>query len=503
MTAVHPPFATVGLCLMVSLVAPLPAQRPTPQPPKDSAANVIDLELDPIAGVVRTASPDDAARIRQIDSRTFRLKGKAQIALHVINVNTGLDTVILADSAAPVVGRTNASDVGSIIGAYKTFFPQIAAALSTAKSRGSNSVSLIPPIPPSADPNGPIGRAITLAKRMEPDVYQADTLAGRRPEELHDAIVAAVPRLRAERPESVAADFRRRFHVQGGDCTVADQTPLRFVSRLAALRATIRPRSDSLQELLETPVLDTARSIRDTLTWFRGHTDSILRRADTVTQNAKHVESAAVAIAAACSSRRMDARPIDESAGRVFYVHVQPRPEPELSDAGDSRSVTVKILAPRRFFVPSLGLSALVAPHARFDNYSTRNPATPAQGQVEIYTTKPVDARYSWGVTVGGSWRPLDWREQNGIALWIPELTVQQPVSGGSGLGAGVGTALSYNVIKLGVGLLWAQHPVLNGQHVGQLIPNSAFLSTRDGFGNGRLYVSLSVFDVQSLLTGK
>lgn len=482
-----------------------PAAAPATAPAAASADSLdtIALQVDPHTGRVTALSDSDASKVRRLDGRSFRLRKRAQVALHVVNTNTAAYTITVTDSANPAVpGTTNVVSLENIIGTYKSYFPQVAAALSSAHSRGLAFVSQLPDVPPSADAHGPIARAILLGKAMEPDVYAADSIIGPRGlVTVGDAISTATSRMSGNRPESVAADFRRQLHLPGKDCD-ADTVRYGFADSLLVLQQAIRPRYDSLTDLLANPAVRADPAIHDTLQWFASRTDSIVRKSQSMAPRAAQLDRLAAAVATACSYHRFAPRTIDASEGRTFYVTIRPRTDDPLKDAADDGPIvtTVKVLAPRPLFVPSIGLSALFAPQAKFDSYSTRQPATSAGGKVEIYPTKPVDARYSWGVTVGASWRPLDWREQNGVALWLPELTVQPSPSSGGGVGAAVGAALSYNVVKLGAGVLWAQHPVLVGQSVGDLLPNSNFLQTRDGYGTGRVYVSLSVFDVSSLL---
>ncbi|MDZ7632100.1 MAG: hypothetical protein U5K74_12350 [Gemmatimonadaceae bacterium] len=56
----------------------------------------------------------------------------------------------------------------------------------------------------------------------------------------------------------------------------------------------------------------------------------------------------------------------------------------------------------------------------QFDVYGARA----AEGGAEIYTASIRDARFTWGATVGTTWKWLDFRETRHVALWLPELTV-------------------------------------------------------------------------------
>jgi hypothetical protein len=110
---------------------------------------------------------------------------------------------------------------------------------------------------------------------------------------------------------------------------------------------------------------------------------------------------------------------------------------------------------------------------------------------VKVVESGTQDSRFTWGLTLGVTWRPVDGRDGSGFAWWLPELTVNPS----SDLKAvGVGTAVSYGILKLGAGALWTKHTSLDGQSVDQLLPDASNLRTQDGYGPPRLYFCLSIF---------
>jgi len=141
----------------------------------------------------------------------------------------------------------------------------------------------------------------------------------------------------------------------------------------------------------------------------------------------------------------------------------------------------------------SAGLSLLVAPNARFPVFATRVDSTSGTKGVQIYKQNTNDARYSWGATVGLSWRLFDWTAQSNLALWVPELSILES-QGATGLA--LGSALSWHSVKLGAGVLWVQHAALQGDQVGDHIPNAGYLQAANTYGRPTWYVSFSVFDV-------
>ena len=62
--------------------------------------------------------------------------------------------------------------------------------------------------------------------------------------------------------------------------------------------------------------------------------------------------------------------------------------------------------------------------------------------------------------------------------------------------GLGVGGAVSLRFIKVGTGLLWTKHIELNGQHVGQRLGTESDLRTRQTYGRGHWYLSVSLIGI-------
>jgi hypothetical protein len=134
-------------------------------------------------------------------------------------------------------------------------------------------------------------------------------------------------------------------------------------------------------------------------------------------------------------------------------------------------------------------LSLFVAPDARFPTYGTRSAAA---GGTEIYSPTVRDARFGWGVTLGFTLRGLNWREQRGVAIWLPELTVGESADSKA---FAAGSAISFGPVKLGAGAMWVRHTELVDQAVGDKIPNAGFLQTAESYGRPKLYTSLSIFE--------
>lgn len=497
-------------------IAPHLAAQATPVPPQskpspaDTSVQTIALEFDQKSRLVRIATPaDPRGIIQQVDAHTFRLTRSAQIEMRVVNTNTATYDVTVTDSVAPPVpGQRYSGDLSAFLSAAHPLFPALASGLSTARMRGAATPSILPPAPPSSSREGAIARTLAVAKSMESDVAAADSLINgpHGVVRVHDAVVTALSRLRGEPPETVAADFRQSLGVSSAACArVEMSTALGFSSRLQRVKQSLRPRADSLARGLSDAALvaDSARAIHDTLQWFYVRADSVIRASDAIAPTANQTENLATIISGACSGWKNPQRKVLAGSSRVFYVQVQPRSEPELGQAAVDPPMTAKVsvLPPKPFITPSFGASVLASPSARYPVYGTRTPATPAGIQAEVFQPSTLDARYTWGVTVGAGWRPLDWRESSGLAIWLPELTIlPSGTSGLSSVGFASGGALSYQWLKLGAGFLFVQHSVLDGQNVGQVLPNKDFLKQRNSYGGGSFYLSLSVFDVPTFM---
>jgi hypothetical protein len=60
----------------------------------------------------------------------------------------------------------------------------------------------------------------------------------------------------------------------------------------------------------------------------------------------------------------------------------------------------------------------------------------------------------------------------------------------------GVGVGASWSFVKLGTGVLWSRHTVLDGQRPGDILPDKESLRTTDTYRSPMLYFNLSVVGV-------
>jgi hypothetical protein len=139
-----------------------------------------------------------------------------------------------------------------------------------------------------------------------------------------------------------------------------------------------------------------------------------------------------------------------------------------------SRVVKV-VLAPEWPLRMAVGLSYLVAPGAAY-------PALEVADDGSVRTKGKTDARFLWAVTVAGSIAELDDRPRSGWAGWF-ELSF----SPSDVRAFAVGAALSWRVLKLGAGAIWARHQRAEGDGIAPT------------YGNPACYVSLGLIGVPFL----
>jgi hypothetical protein len=178
----------------------------------------------------------------------------------------------------------------------------------------------------------------------------------------------------------------------------------------------------------------------------------------------------------------------------VFTLKVSPRETAEIKRIVTVEPLEFKVTALPDWRVrPAVGLTFLVAPNAEYETFGSAK-----DGDVTKVVRKgTVDHRFTYGLTLGLSYQR---GEQPRVRLWLPELTVN-PLDDVKAMG--VGAAGSYGVLKLGVGILWMRHTVLDGQNVDDVIPSADALSTRDAYGKGRFYAGLSLIGLPPFVRGK
>lgn len=470
-------------------------------PAAPAGGDTIHLVFDHGSRMVSAVSRADSQLIASHQGKTIRLRKPATVVLTVVGTNTALYDVAVNDTIrAPEATYGSASDLLSTLVSARTFLPQ---ALSIFTTRGrTRAAAAWTSTLPDAAPDGATDAmkwALPTAQSMEPEVATLDSLfAGPQSvASLHDHARAALLRMRDTSPERSAQLFRREAGLKDGPQCRGDT--LLLYSKLIRHTQALRPRSDSLGRALTDPGFAAHPGFRDSLILFHARADSAIRMAETLMPSASQTEHLVTLVTGACSRREAPRHPqVSSAGGQRFVIQISRRTDAEVAPVvadlpAPPEPVDLTILPPRALVTVSAGLSFLLAPDARFSVFGTRTDSTPGTKGVQIYRQNTTDARYSWGATVGLSWRFFDWTAQSDLALWVPELTLQQ--SSGT-LGFAVGPALSYRSVKLGGGVLWVQHAELQGNKVGDHIPNAGYFQVGNTFGKRSWYVSISVFGV-------
>jgi hypothetical protein len=183
---------------------------------------------------------------------------------------------------------------------------------------------------------------------------------------------------------------------------------------------------------------------------------------------------------------------VEWDKGKTVTITITRREDPVLARVNATQKpleVTVQVL-PDRVFRPSVGLALLYTKDAVFPTYGTKAVPGVETGEVSIVEKDQADERFSYGLTLGMTWRFLDWRQSSGWAVWLPELTIN-PAEDKRGFEVGVG--VSYKMFKLGAGVGWTKHSVLDGQNVDDVLPDDGSLKTEDVYGKPKVYLSFSV----------
>jgi hypothetical protein len=151
---------------------------------------------------------------------------------------------------------------------------------------------------------------------------------------------------------------------------------------------------------------------------------------------------------------------------------------------------------PRWILRPALGLSLLYSKKSVFATYGAKEVAG---GTFVPAATGEQDARLSYGLTLGITWRSLERRLKGGWAVWLPEL-ILNPSDDDRALG--VGAAISWKALKLGLGAVWTRHTVLDGQEMDVTpLPSEGDLKTRSSYASPKWYVSISVIGWQPFVS--
>lgn len=179
---------------------------------------------------------------------------------------------------------------------------------------------------------------------------------------------------------------------------------------------------------------------------------------------------------------------VSTSFGRRLSIAVSPRKTEELARLAFHEPITFTMTVQPDWLVrPAVGLAFLAAKDSTYPIYSTRE----SGDQFEIVQSDLQDSRFTYGLSMGLTWRGLDHRDDRGFAVMLPEITVN-PSDDVKAVGIGAGVTF-WRIVKLGGGLLWTKHKALDGQAPGDMLAAEGDLRLKDAYGKPKWYLSLSL----------
>jgi hypothetical protein len=223
--------------------------------------------------------------------------------------------------------------------------------------------------------------------------------------------------------------------------------------------------------------------------------EELLLEARKAMGDAESLRSAALRIES-LAQRTLEARsvwcseeyPVSASKGVTLTILVSGAKEADLAPLADRPDFQLQVsLVPDWLARPALGLAFLYSPDSTFPKFGTSKDGE----KFKIVRPDAQDSRFTYGLTLGLTWRGLDWRQKYGAALWIPELTVN-PSSDVRAVGVGVAFSW-WKILKVGVGWLWTKHKVLDGLAETDRLDAAEDLRLRDSYPDGRWYLSISL----------
>lgn len=485
---------------------------------RGARAQVI-IQVDHHTGAVSVTDSSGTHIAEVIDGKTLRFHRPASVRLQVVNGNTALYDYSISTEATKTdtpSGNSQLQPVGLFLSSVKVYLPELSLAVRAGKRGPAGSGSSILPsdAPTLATPAATeaANTALQNGKAVETDLKLLDSLT-RGSKGVSGALrltMRALDRMHRGEVEGAARELADSLILPTQACGEPGGASRTRGSRAGALRLStqVLARIDSLKadnDALAASVSD-ARLTQDTaahgfvmlLADLSTRADSALKNNDPLVASAYRIEQMATTVATGCS-RWESPQPLTvaKGAGQVVTIKIQPRSDPEIQRVATDvpAPISVTLLPPPDRLVAKLGASALYAPRARYPTYGVRS-AGGAGAQPLIYEDKPVDDRFSYGLTLGAT-LPA-WFNRGNFALWLPEITIADPGTNSRALG--LGAALSYRSIKLGAGGSWFKHTVLDTLGVGKSLPNAQFLKQHDSYGRPVTYFSISVFNLSELL---
>lgn len=315
----------------------------------------------------------------------------------------------------------------------------------------------------------------------------------------------SVMRLTPNSVDSGVPDSLRRWFKDSGRC-VDDCDNLTYPAELLAafdsLQGTVQQlkRANARAKPLEARALpEDLPRIKESLkaaSDLLSAAEKALTSSQTVLLDAYSLERIAVRTMKASSTVACDIVDVSWDEGKRLTFNISPLAGDELKPIATRETYEYKMdVLPRWKVRPTLGLTFLMAPRAEYPKYA----ASQADNTFRIVENGSQDSRFTYGLTLGLTYGPLDRRTTSGWAVWLPELIVN-PLDDVKAVGIGAG--VSYGIVKLGFGRLFTRHTVLDDQRVDDRIPSAGDLRTRDTFGSGEWYVGIALIGLPPFIPG-
>lgn len=457
------------------------------------------LELDHGTGVVRLIELRNGGSVARADTtmygqaRSIQLPRPMTLRLRVVNTNTGLYQIstTTTTTASPAI-----APLATFLGRLGPYLPELGAAISGSpkplgsKSLGGKGFNETTAVP---SPSSELTRAWELARKAEQSllVVQRHLYGAGGLQDTYTQTLATLEAMRlGASPEGAALRLRTTLALPDAACASLAAAPS-VQSLIDALHDLLLARQELDAGVSELPadIGEMWSAARDSVTTVRARVVTALGDFEPIVANAYRVEQLATLAAHACAQQDAGELPISRLSGRTVTVSIAPRELPEIQRVASRAPQLITITVVKKPFVrPSLGISLINVPSARFNVYGARA-ASPSGA--EIYASAVRDARFTWGASLGTTWKWLDFRESNNVAIWLPEFTVSaQSDTRAFGIGGG----LSVGPVKIGTGVMWVKRSELSGLALGQVVPNPQFLLTRESYGKPLAYWSLSLF---------
>lgn len=524
----------VSLLLVASVPHVLRAQQAEAVPPVETARIIVDQKARQLlyqpggTAQPRPVPADDQVMVLSRDRRT-------PIPVVVEHTNSALYTCQLTQTAVrapaldtlsqfltklgpyltnalPVIATVSAVEVKAEIDTITTAAEQLRDELAQLDSRvhgdrgmgGVNRRALVALNRMRATPHGVNADATSQFGRWLQDGFPELCDGACERLELPDSVAVTLVRIdslrqvlrnqlaQVERAETIDLEVSSLRSLISGLESQRGMAEANTGAQVSALEATIATAQKDL--LGRAGVLAVDQSMRGAVEDLVARADSALKDAPKTLSAARAVEALAVRIVHATDRIPCENTSVRWDTGKDLEIKVTPRQEAELAGLGmdNERVYKVRVL-PLWEFHPSLGLSLLAVPRARYAEYEALKEG---DEQYRISRSGRTDSRFDYALTLGLVNRRLDWRRDRNVALWLPEITIN-PTEDVKLMA--LGAAASYRILKLGVGAAWMRHSVLAGQAVDDVIKSSE-VPMRETYGKPKLYVSLSLIGLPPFL---